>query len=345
VRRGIRAALPGTGAWPGLAAAAGAVAAAWAVHLAMPQLPMLTVAVVLGILTANLPGLKPLSQGAWQPGLGYAARRLMRLGIVLLGLKLSLLDVAALGWQALAVVAGVVLLTFFGTLALGKAMRLPGDQPLLVAAGFAICGASAIGALSAVTRTSHRDTITPIALVTLCGTLAIAVLPALQAPLGLADEAFGYWVGAGVHDVGQVVATAQTAGAAALAAAVVIKLTRVLMLAPMVTGTALVLRWRHRRRQNGNDAGTHLELPPLLPLFVAGFLAMIVVRTLGILPAGALEAAAVAQDLLLAAALFGLGAAVDIRALILSSGRAIGLAFAAWVLVAALAYGGVLLLG
>ncbi len=101
--------------------------------------------------------------------------------------------------------------------------------------------------MSGVTKTDHRDTVVPIALVTLCGTLAIGVLPLLQVPLGLNSVQFGHW-GASVHDVGQVVATAQTAGPAALAGALLIKLTRVLMLAPMVSGVSLAKRYAHRRR-------------------------------------------------------------------------------------------------
>ncbi|WP_248763754.1 YeiH family protein [Pseudarthrobacter sp. SSS035] len=342
--RGLR-----DGRLPGLALAAAAVAVAWLVHAAVPVLPFLTVAVILGILSANLPGIGPAVEGVMQPGLVLAARRFMRLGIVLLGLKLSLIDVAALGWATLGIVVGIVLLTFVGTLLLGKAFRLPGDQPLLLAAGFSICGASAIGAMSGVTRTDHRGTVVPIALVTLCGTLAIAVLPALMGPLGLDEVQFGHWVGASVHDVGQVVATAQTAGTAALAGALVIKLTRVLMLAPMVTAAALVQRYRSRSRRNrsqhsnaaaGMEEGK-LKFPPLIPLFVAGFMAMIVLRTLGILPHAVLEGAALAQDLLLAAALFGLGASVQIRSILHTSGRAIVVAMLSWGLIGVLAYVGV----
>lgn len=337
---------------PGLALAAAAVALAWLVHAAVPVLPFLTVAVILGILSANLPGIGTAVEGVMQPGLVLAAKRFMRLGIVLLGLKLSLIDVAALGWATLGIVVGIVLLTFAGTLLLGKAFKLPGEQPLLLAAGFSICGASAIGAMSGVTRTDHRGTVVPIALVTLCGTLAIAVLPALKGPLGLDEVQFGHWVGASVHDVGQVVATAQTAGTTALAGALVIKLTRVLMLAPMVTGAALVQRClgrsKHNKSQHSKAAagaeGGKLKFPPLIPLFVAGFMAMIVLRTLGILPHAVLEGAALAQDLLLAAALFGLGASVQIRSILHTSGRAIVVAMLSWALIGVLAYVGVQLI-
>lgn len=328
---------------PGLAAAAVAVSIAWLIHSAVPMLPFLTVAVILGIFSANLPGISAAVEGVLQPGLALSGRRLMRIGIVLLGLKLSLVDVVALGWTTVGIVVGIVLLTFVGTLLLGKALRLPGDQPLLLATGFSICGASAIGAMSGVTKTDHRDTVVPIALVTLCGTLAIGVLPALKGPLGLDNVEFGHWVGASVHDVGQVVATAQTAGTAALAGALIIKLTRVLLLAPMVTGAAFVER--HRRRRAGGSADEkNIDLPPLIPLFVAGFMAAIVLRTFGILPPAALQVAGLIQDLLLAAALYGLGASVQVRSMLKTSGRAVIAAMLSWGLIATVAYVGVQLI-
>ncbi|WP_370448720.1 YeiH family protein [Cryobacterium sp. TMT1-3] len=103
---------------------------------------------------------------------------------------------------------------------------MPGHEPLLIATGFSICGASAIGAMSGVVKARDDETATPIALVTLCGTLAIAVLPLLWHPLGLSALQFGHWVGAGVHDVDQVVAIAQIAGSTVLAVALVVKLPR-----------------------------------------------------------------------------------------------------------------------
>jgi len=178
-----------------------------------------------------------------------------------------------------------------------------------------------------------------VALVTLCGTLAIAVLPLLQSPLGLDATEFGRWVGAGVHDVGQVVATAQTAGPQALTEAVLVKLIRVAMLAPLVAGVAL-----SRRRTPGHAVDHHGRRPALLPLFVVGFLAMVVLRSTGLLGTAVLDAADTAQQLLLAAALFGLGSAVHLPTLARSGGpRMALLGLGSWLLIAATAYAGVML--
>lgn len=312
---------------PGLLACAAAVGAALAVHAVLPALPAMTVAVLLGLLAANLPGPAGWSAGSGRPGLAFAGKHLMRSGIVLLGLKVSVVDVADLGWPALLLITGVVLAAFVGTYGIGRLFRLPAPGPLLMATGFAICGASAIGAMAAVRRIRQQDTVLPVALVTLCGTLAIGVLPLLSVPLGLGPEVFGAWAGASVHDVGQVVATAQTAGAAALAVAVIVKLTRVLLLAPMVAAAGL------HHRLGADDGG---RLPPVLPLFIVGFLAAVALRSTGWLSPGLLEAGAVLQDLLLGMALFGLGSAVRVRSLLQTGTRALLAALAAWLLIAVL---------
>ncbi|WP_167041399.1 putative sulfate exporter family transporter [Salinibacterium sp. ZJ454] len=312
---------------PGLAAAAVAAAVAWAVHAAVPEIPLLTASVVLGILAGQLRALRPALDGVLSTGLSLASKRLMRIGIVLLGLKLSLGDIAELGWLSIALVVLIVLITFGLTWLLGRLLRLPGHEPLLVAAGFSICGASAIGAVASVTRSKPAEQATPVALVTLFGTLAIAVLPVLQHRLGLGSEQFGAWVGASVHDVGQVVATAQTAGSAALAVAIVVKLTRVLMLAPLTAAVSLAVR-----RRGGGGA-----LPPIVPLFVAGFITAVLVRSWLPVPELMLLGADLLQTVLLAMALFALGAAIRFEKLARSGWRAAVVGLASWVAIAGMA--------
>ena len=326
-----------SGLVPGLLAAAAAVVLALAGHALVPALPAMTLAVAFGLLAANVPGPAGWAAGRGRPGLDFAGKRLMRAGIVVLGLKISLVDVLGLGWGALLLITGVVLAAFAGTYGISRLFRLPPQVSLLIATGFAICGASAIGAMAAVRRIRQLDTVLPVALVTLCGTLAIGVLPLLIPPLALSPEVFGAWAGASVHDVGQVVATAQTAGASALAVAVVVKLTRVILLAPMVAIAGL-----HHRSRAGDGDG--LKRPPIVPLFVLGFIALAALRTTGWLSPAILDAAAVLQDLVLGMALFGLGSAVRVRHLLHTGLRALLAALASWVLIAALGLGAAFLM-
>jgi uncharacterized integral membrane protein (TIGR00698 family) len=331
-------------ALPGVLVAGGAALLALGLHTLVPVVPLLTASVLLGMVTGQLPAFQRLAGGVLKPGLGLSAKRFMRIGIVLLGLKLSLADIAGLGWVTLATTVAIVVITFFTTLWLGKAIGLAGPEPLLIATGFSVCGASAIGAMSGVVKAKDEEQATPIALVTLCGTLAIFVLPALRGPLGLTDEQFGHWVGASVHDVGQVVATAQIAGTSALAVAVVVKLTRVVLLAPMVAAAATIER---RRLQTvsagagGGGDGTATARPPIVPLFVAGFITAVLVRTLLPVPEVVLDIADAVQTALLAMALFALGAAIRVRTLITTGWRALIVGLGSWLLIAVLALGAV----
>ena len=129
---------------------------------------------------------------------------------------------------------------------------------LFIATGFSICGVSAIVAMSGTRATRTKDVATAVALVTVCGSLAILVLPLLRGPLGLSQHEFGVWVGASVHDVGQVVATAGGVGTVALGTAVLVKLVRVLLLAPMVTLAAVSAR---RSARDGSGTSRRRTYP------------------------------------------------------------------------------------
>jgi uncharacterized integral membrane protein (TIGR00698 family) len=319
---------------PGLLAVALATSAAFTLAHAVPAVNPSTAAVVLGALAVNL----GLHRPALRAGTHVASHRFLRIAVVLLGLQLALGELAGIGLAGLAVVAGTVAVTFVGTRLMGRLMGIPADRSLLVATGFSICGASAVAAMKEVTDGDEDDTAVAIALVTLCGSAAIFLLPALNGVLGLDPVAFGSWVGASVHDVGQTVATANRVPGA-LTSAVVVKLSRVVLLAPLVVGVALA------RSRRAGSARVTARRPPVVPLFVAGFLAAIALRTTGVLPPEALSVARTAQQVLLTAALVGLGTGIHLPTLLRTGGRALGLALASWTLVAGVSYGGVLLLG
>lgn len=318
---------------PGLLAAALATVAALGVAAAFPQLNAATVAVVLGALVTNLGLLKP----ALRRGTHVASHRLLRIAIVLLGLQLAVGQILGLGLGGMAVVLSTVMVTFVGTQLIGRALGLSRSRSLLIATGFSICGASAVAAMAEPAEADEDDVAVSVALVTLCGSLAIVVLPLLASPLGLGPVDFGRWVGASVHDVGQTVATASRVPGA-LDPAVVVKLSRVILLAPLVAGVALL----GRRRKTAAVGST--RRPPLVPLFVLGFVVAVALRSTGALPDQLLAGAEKVQQLLLLAALFGLGTTINLRSLRRTGGRALLVGLVSWVLVAATAYVGVRLL-
>jgi len=310
-------------------AAAGA-AAGYGIHAAFPWFPWLTASLVFGVILGCIPPARPALDGVFKPGLALASRRLLRLGIVVLGLQLSLANIVGLGWLTIVAIVVLVAVSFVVCWLIARAFRMEGDQAVLFAAGFSICGVSAVGAMSAARGSDPRDTGTPTALVTLYGTLAIVVLPALAPLLGLNHVQFGHWVGASVHDVGQVVATAQIMGTVALAAAVVVKLTRVLMLAPMVAITSI------QTRRRGTATGTQ---PAIVPLFILGFLALVLVRSFVPLPDVVFFIANIVQSALLAMALFGIGASLRLEQLARSGIRALGAGLVSWIVLLGLGLG------
>nr|WP_189053362.1 putative sulfate exporter family transporter [Longimycelium tulufanense] len=310
-----------------------AVGLAWLANLVAPAISALTVAIVLGVVVGNLPVLP----AATRPGLAWATRRLLRVGVVFLGLQLAVPQVLGLGAGTLLTVLATVVLTFAGTLLLGRALGLSRGLSMLVGTGFAICGASAVAAMEGVVERDEEDVATAIALVTLYGSLAIVALPLLAGPVGLAGADFGRWSGASVHEVAQVVAAASPAGAMAVATAVVVKLSRVVLLAPLVAAVSMM----ERRRRAAAEGGR----PPLVPLFVLGFLAMVLVRSTGAVPDAALDVAKTLTTLLLAGALFGLGSGVRLAALVRTGPRALLLGLLSTLLAMAVSWSGIVLLG
>lgn len=319
--------------WPGLLASLAVAVASMAAAQLLPGLSALVIAIVAGVLVANLTSLP----AALAPGLQRSSKMLLRAGIVLLGLQVALGELLGLGAPMLLVVAGVVVIGILGTVALGRALGVEKGLTILVACGFSICGAAAVAAAAGVIdpEEEHEErTVTAIALVVLCGTLMIAAVPALAALLALPAETAGLWAGASIHEVAQVVAAGGALGGSALTLAVIVKLARVLMLAPVMAVLSL------QQRREGAAEG---KRPPLVPLFVLGFLAMVVLRTLVPLPGPMLETASLLQTALLAAAMFALGTGVRVRRLLQVGARPVALAAASTLLVASVALAGVLL--
>ncbi|ACZ21050.1 predicted membrane protein [Sanguibacter keddieii DSM 10542] len=334
---GLSRALPGL-LLVAVAAAASLVLAPAITSLTGVVASPLVVALVAGALLGSL---RAVPGVAWA-GVGWARTHVLRAGVVLLGLQLSLGQLVGLGWRGLLVVLATVVCTFAVTLRVGQALRVDALTRLYVATGFSICGAAAIAAMSgtvgartttgpSAARADSDAVGTALALVTLYGTLAVLVLPWFVRTLGLTDAQAGLLVGASVQEVGQVVAAAGGVSAAALAAATVAKLARVVLLAPLTA--AVAARDRSRVRAGSAAApgapagdpvgpeGARRSVAPLVPGFVLAFLVAVLVRSSGLVPDGLLSAAQALQQVLLTAAMVALGAGVDLPRLVRSGGR------------------------
>lgn len=315
------------GRLPGVAVTVGAVAVAAVVASLVPGVGVVTAAVALGVLVGNVPG----CPGVAAPGLAWVSKVVLRAGVVLLGLQLAVGQVLGLGAATVGVVVAAVVVTFVGTVLLGRALGVSRGLSVLVATGFSICGASAIAAVEGVVDREDEEVATAVALVTVFGSVSMVLLPLLGGVWGAGPELLGRIAGGSVHEVAQVVGAASPVGAAAVSVAVVVKLGRVVLLAPLVAGIGLV-----RRRGGGG------RRVALLPLFVVGFLAAMALRSTGIVPDPVLGAAREATTVLLAAALFALGTSVRVSGLRRTGPRALLLGACSTALITSVTVAGML---
>lgn len=335
------------------------VAAMWAARVVPAVSPMvisLLIGAVAGSVLAVIGASRP-HVVRWQrvvhPGTQWAAKHLLRAGVVLLGFQIAFREVLSLGWHGLGVVALTMIVTFGGTLLLGRWLRLPSEISLLIATGYSVCGAAAISAMTAaVGGTSEKDDEavgTGLAMVTLFGSVAIFVLPWLAGLLNLSDHDAGLWIGASVQEVAQVVMAAGSVSTAALATATVAKLTRVALLAPLVAVAGVVMRRRAAAASAVTD--TAIDAPAgdkprrrtsPVPLFVVGFCVAVAIRSVDVLPAEWIAMLTRSSQILFVAAMFAMGLGINLPHLVRSGRRSLVLGAVAALLVTAVALAGTL---
>lgn len=259
------------------------------------QLSPLTLAILAGMAIGNTVHGGVLSR--LHPGIQFSQQRLLRLGIVLYGIRLTVHDLFRLGPRAMAldiaVIAGVLLVGYwFGTRVLG----MDADTALLVSAGSGICGAAAVLATDRVIDSESHKVSVAVATVVVFGTIAMFLYPVLYPHTGFTQRQFGIYTGATVHEVAHVVAVGRAVGQVASDTAVITKMLRVLLLAPV-----LLLLGRIR---GGNAAGRR---PIAFPWFVVWFAGVIAAQSLYV-PAAAVRAWLIDLDtILLSSAMFALG--------------------------------------
>jgi uncharacterized integral membrane protein (TIGR00698 family) len=219
----------------------------------------------------------PSARGALKAGVTFALKRLLRLGIVLLGLGLSLQAVVTTGGGALAVIIVTVAAALLFTRWLGRSLGVRDKLATLIAVGAGICGASAIVAAAPAIDAGEEDVSYSVAVITVFGILAIFAYPLIGAALELSDLQFGTWAGVAVHETAQVVAAGFAFSEAAGKTATVVKLTRTALLAPLV----LILGLVYAGRRGGRGGSGRVNYGALFPWFIAWFMGMAVLRSIG----------------------------------------------------------------
>ena len=289
------------------------------------------IALLVGFLLSNA-GLT----GSWaQPALQFAAGPLLKLGIALLGFRLAFSEISEIGsYVGICVVISLVLIVFLSIRKIGSLAKITNSLGLLIATGFSICGLSAIAAMKPLSGADDEEVGYALGLVTLFGSLSVVVLPLFQLIFDLGSSDFGWWVGLAVHDTGQVVATASIDSDKALDAAVLVKMARILMLAPILIGVSFL------RNEKRSDQKRRYRI---IPMFIIGFLAAATLRSLDVFSDQVIEAIGDIRSFFIASAMFGLGAGVRLKALSSLGGRPLVFGLVSWVLIVMFAGIGVLL--
>jgi uncharacterized integral membrane protein (TIGR00698 family) len=282
---------------------AGAVAAAALITHHIPVLatfsPMI-LAIVIGMAFHNTAGTPSIAK----PGIAFSLRRLLRVAVILLGFQLTLTVIADVGARGLLIVAITVITTFTFTVWMGRNLGVDHRLSQLIAAGTSI-GASAILATNTITDAPDEDVAYAIACITLFGSIATLAYPLLQGFLRLDSQTYGLWSGASIHEVAQVAAASFQVSKRAGEVGMIVKLARVMLLAPMVFVLSI------KARLSTNSAPTRTATPPL-PWFVLGFIALVSLNSVVAIPPDAKSLIVHLTTFLLSVALAALGLETDI---------------------------------
>lgn len=276
----------------------------------------LVLAILIGtvVRTAWTPGVR------WEKGIGFSAKFLLEVAVVLLGASISAATLMATGPDLLLGIVAVVAIAIVTSFFIGRLLGLPHRMALLVACGNSICGNSAIAAVAPVIGADSEDVAASIAFTAVLGVVVVLMLPFLGASLGLAGHAYGAFAGLTVYAVPQVLAAAAPMGALALQSGTLVKLVRVLMLGPVCMVLAFVAPMLPREGVPAHEvvaggAGRR-KLPPLgklMPWFIIGFLAMMALRSFDLIPHGLIAPLGTVSTALTVLSMAALGLGVDVR--------------------------------
>ena len=304
----LKASLPGVALCVAVTAVAKLMEQAEVSYAGHPYLDGLVIAILLGVAIRAFwtPG------PAWSTGIGFSAKTLLEIAVVLLGASLSAVTVMALGPFLLIGIALIVAVAIATSYGLCRALGLPKKMSVLVACGNSICGNSAIAAVAPIIGAKAGDIASSIAFTAVLGVIVVLGLPLLIPVLDLSLTQYGTLAGLTVYAVPQVLAATLPIGELSNQVGTVVKLVRVLMLGPVVLGLALVMG---RLRANSGDASER-RWPPLhelVPWFIVGFLAFALARSLGLIPQDLLRPLRTVAAVLTTIAMAALGLGVDVR--------------------------------
>ncbi len=310
---------------PGIVACA--IAAAAATYLA-PFAPILgspVIAILLGILVRSVTRLP----AALAPGIAFSARSVLQAAIVVSGFGISLAAIWKTGLSTLPVTLGTIVVALGLAPLVGRRLHIETKSRELVGFGTAICGASAIAALSSVIEPTEAEVSLAIATIFFYNIVAVLTFPLLGHAMGLTQAEFGTWAGTAINDTSSVVAAGFAYGHAAGTHATIVKLTRATLILPIV-GFVGVVNAERRSASSGR-----IPWRTIVPWFILWFLVAALVNTAGIVPLAAHAGIADVSTFLICVALAGIGLQTSLGTLFSAGARPLALGLVLWVAVAA----------
>ena len=325
-----RTRLAGRGA--GLAASAALALVATVLGRLVPVVGAPVFAIVGGILLVLA---RPLPD-TWRPGVHVAAKTVLQGSIVVLGTALSFRQVLATGAASLPVMVGSLAVALLGAAFLGRALGIERDLRTLIGVGTGICGASAIAATDAVIDAPEADVTYAVATIFLFNVAAVLTFPTLGRLLHMTPGAFGLWAGTAVNDMSSVVAAASIFGHHATSSAVVVKLTRTLMIIPI---TLVLAFWRARATPAGERRSLVGHVRRTFPVFIAWFLLATTLNTVGLVPRALHVGLGDVASFMITMALGAIGLSTRVRDIARAGYRPLLLVALLWILVGSVSLG------
>lgn len=280
-------------------------------HVAPLGISEVTIGLVIGLVIANQLPLPTVAK----PGTRFAAGTLLRLAIVLLGARLSIGQVVDTGGGAVLVVVSVALTAIVLAILITRAFGTPARLATLLGVGIGICGNSAIVATAPVIEADEAEVALAITTITLFGTFAILAYPVIGHALALSDRAFGMWAGMAINDTSQVTAAGFAFSAAAGNTATIVKLTRNLLLGPLLIAIGAFYARVSGPGQYRDQSGVLGAVRRSVPLFVVGFLFLAGLNSIGAIPVTVQNALIEVSKVLILMALVGIGLGTDFRSI------------------------------
>lgn len=298
---------------------------AWLLGHALPVVGSPVFGIVLGMLLAFWNRPDQLNEG-----IRFTSKKLLQAAIVLLGFGMNLRSIFEVGSQTLVLMLITISITLTLALLAGKALKIGGKTATLIGVGTAICGGSAIAAAAPVIDADSEEVAQAISTIFLFNVLAALIFPSIGRLLAMSDFTFGVWAGTAVNDTSSVVAAGYSFSNAAGDLAVIVKLTRTLMIIPVT----LILAVLTSRQAAGSQAGGKVSLVKIFPWFVLGFLAAALLNSGLALPAMMTQFFAQAGKFLIVMAMAAIGLNTRLPKLIRSGGRPVLLGLICWITLA-----------